>query len=407
MAPLDRLAAPISIKFQERRYKSMRKKYIFGKKLYISILTTIVVLFTTVATTFAWVGVFANSTFDEFEFNIKASSLEEYSLEISTNGIDFSDTIQFSEIKKQILLNWGYPEEQLYNNDRIDFLYSTLIHDQCTTIPVVQDNKIIRFNQFTDVHGDLTTKYYKFDIYISARKNYDTSVTNDYNLDVFLGKKMLSGHINGKKLINPITFPSDFENPYDNLINNGVFQLPNGYRTVIANETVSYARVDSASACRVGFEKYPVVEKYHPEAYNSTQLPNSGIIYQTDYEYPVYNENDDVYSFGAILPNSSNFATLNYNASEWQFTNWKYWTMSIPDEILSTRGVDSITKDTVLSTSTNHLIDSTNSNEKIGVNQMMKMTIYFWFEGWDADCWNAINASPVNIDITFLPRNEE
>ena len=52
----------------------MRKKYIFGKKLYISVLTSILVLLTTVATTFAWVGVFANSTFDTFENLIGDSS---------------------------------------------------------------------------------------------------------------------------------------------------------------------------------------------------------------------------------------------------------------------------------------------------------------------------------------------
>jgi hypothetical protein len=34
------------------------------------------VLMTTIATTFAWVGVFANSTFKQFDIEIKASSLE-------------------------------------------------------------------------------------------------------------------------------------------------------------------------------------------------------------------------------------------------------------------------------------------------------------------------------------------
>lgn len=385
----------------------MRKKYILGKKLYISILTTIVVLLTTVATTFAWVGVFANSTFETFDIEIKASSIEEYSIEISTDGIHFSDLIQFSEIKKQILLNWGYSEESVSTNEKIDFLYSSLIHDQCTTIPVVENNKIKRFNQFTDVHGDITTKYYKFDIYVSAKKNYDTSSSNNFNLDVFLGKNLLSGRANGKKLINPVSFPSDFVNPYDELIENGLFVLPNGYRTVKADETITYASVNSASACRVGFEKYPVVTKYHPEEYSNDTLPNSGVIYHTDYEYPVYNANEEIYSFGAILPNESNFATLNYNSSEWQFTNWRYWTMDLPNEIWEKRGVNSITKDKFLSNDTNHLINSTIDEEKIGVNQMMKMTIYFWFEGWDADCWNAINAIPVNINISLFPKNED
>ena len=84
----------------------MRKKYIFGKKLYISILTSILVLLTTVATTFAWVGVFANSTFDQFDFNIKSSSLEEYGIEISLSGKENS----FSDLERVFIVT---------ENDRI------------------------------------------------------------------------------------------------------------------------------------------------------------------------------------------------------------------------------------------------------------------------------------------------
>ena len=56
----------------------------------------------------------------------------------------------------------------------------------------------------------------------------------------------------------------------------------------------------------------------------------------------MYNEVDDYYTFGAILPNEYNFATMNYNLSEWQFENWQYWTMSLPDEIWQTRGTESL-----------------------------------------------------------------
>ena len=383
----------------------MRKKYIFGKKLYISILTSILVLLTTVATTFAWVGVFANSTFESFDIDIRASKLDEYSLEISSDGVNFSDSISFDSLKKQILMNWGYTEEQLYSDDKINLYYSSLIHDQCTTIPIIENGKILRFSEFTDVHNVATNKYFKFDIYVSARKNYDASSTNDFALDVYLGENLLSGKLNGKKLLNPVSYPNDFINPYDTLSSLGQFSIPEGYRTVKANEIISYARVNSASACRMGFEKYAVVNKGHPEEYNEHSLPKSALIYQTDYEYPMYNEVDDYYTFGAILPNAYNFATMNYNSSEWQFENWQYWTMSLPDEIWQTRGTESPTKDICLSTQTNHLIDSQNNDEKISVNQMMKMTIYFWFEGWDADCWNAINATPVSINISLLPKS--
>jgi hypothetical protein len=38
-------------------------------------------------------------------------------------------------------------------------------------------------------------------------------------------------------------------------------------------------------------------------------------------------------------------------------------------------------------------IDSTNENEKINSNKMMKITVSFWIEGWDADYFYGITSS--------------
>ena len=104
----------------------MRKKYIFGKKLYISVLTSILVLLTTVATTFAWIGVFANSTFEQFDIGIRVSNLDEYNIDISLDGINFSKDgiIEGVELQKQILLNWGYSESVLDNDEKINYYFS-------------------------------------------------------------------------------------------------------------------------------------------------------------------------------------------------------------------------------------------------------------------------------------------
>ena len=398
----------------------MRKKYIFGKKLYISLLTMLVVLITTVATTFAWVGVFANSTFDTFEFNIVRSDLsEDYNIVVSSTGKPntFSDTIDSYDIKRQILVNWGYDENLFLTEDihgnvennktRIDNYYSSLNLDQLTTLPVVESNSLVKLGDFKNIYGENSQKYFKFDIYISIEQIGMNSVS-DFNLDVFLGTDSLKGRTKGRDLLNPITYDSTFINPYDNLINSGTLVLPAGHSTVKANQTIQYAQVDSKYASRLAFEKYEVVEKGKPDSY-SNKSPISTVIYTgDDYEYPVcIDSSSHLYNFGAILPNEQNFAIINYNSSEWQFINRKYWVMGLPSDIYNIRGVESSTKDLLLTTNTNHLIDSSNQNEKIGIENMMKLTVYFWFEGWDADCWNAINLSPVNIDINLKMKNEE
>ena len=385
----------------------MRKKYIFGKKLYISILTSILVLLTTVATTFAWVGVFANSTFETFNFDIKSSRLEEYGIEISLDGKKFGTEISFDDIKPQILKNWGYEGVDSMTKKQINLLFGNLNQDQCTTIPTLEGGKIKKLGNFTDIFGAQTTKYFKFDIYVSAVQFYDSGSGTDYKLEAYLSQGLLRGTTKNYELVHSFTYPIDYINPYDNMIANGTFALPNTARTIQANEKIIETRVNSASAARIAFEKYEVVQKGHPEQYTDEMQPKSALIYQDSYEYPVYDDEDETYSFGAILPDDSNLAVGYYNSTEYKYFKYKIKSVSVPDEVLNTRSVDGLVPDIRLSSKTNQLINPTDSNEQIGVNQMMKLTIYFWFEGWDADCFPVINYSPVNINISFMMTNEE
>ena len=383
----------------------MRKKYIFGKKLYISVLTSILVLLTTVATTFAWVGVFANSTFEQFEFSIKPSKYDankEYNIEISLNGIDFFSEISFDSIKPIILKNWGYENVDSMSKDTVNLLFQNLNQDQCTTIPVMEGNKIKKLGNFIDIEGNSTSKMFKFDIYLSAYKIYDQGSSSNFSMDVFLHSGLLTGQKKSYVLKNPFTYQNTFVNPYDTL----GLSFPN-YRTIQANEKIFSAKVDSASAARVAFEKYPVVSKGHPELYTSSVEPVSSLIFQDSYEYPVQNLEDNSYSFGAIVPDDYNLAVGYYNSTEYAYYKYKIKSVSLPDEILTTRSVLGTAPDIRLTKETNQLIDATNPDEQIGIDTMMKMTVYFWFEGWDADCFPVINYSPVSINIGLMMTNDE
>ena len=224
----------------------MRKKYIFGKKLYISVLTSILVLLTTVATTFAWVGVFANSTFEQVMIGIKSSVLEEYSIQISLTGEEgtFSDSIPFSSLYKQILINCGYDENILTNDNKIQNLFQSLDLDQCTTLPNIAENKIKSFGTFYDLHGFETHMYLKFDLYLSCVKAYDKSDASDFNLDVYLGDELLTGSIKNHTLVNKFTYPDEFINPLSSI------SLPGNINPLIAGDVISIARTNSASAAR-------------------------------------------------------------------------------------------------------------------------------------------------------------
>ena len=378
----------------------MRKKYIFGKKLYISVLTMIVVLLTTVATTFAWVGVFANSTFDLFDITIKSSSLEEYGIELSLTGEedDFSNTIDKTNLKKAILKNWGYNID-FYSDETIDDLFGSLNMHQCTTLPNIENNKIVSLGTFKTMEGTTTKNYFKFDLYVTPTKFYNEGVPTDYLLDCYLQNGLLKGTARTVTLIEPVTYPSSFHN---NLVG-----LPQGIQAIQGNETITTCSVNSQSACRVAFEKYDVVDKGNPSAYSNKQ-PISTIIYTGDsYDYPTYNSNTNVYEFGGILPDNYNLATMYFNQYEYRLSKNGVKHLSLPNDIYQTRGVNSSTKDVILTSDTNHLIDSSNSNELIPIGKMIKMTVSFWIEGWDADCFNVLNSSPIALEIILGAKNTD
>ena len=79
-----------------------------SKKMFISILTSVIVFVTMVATTFAWVGIFTYASTDSFNLNLKVSDLDSnYFLVISSSGKrgTFSDEVDPFDLKKQIMTN--------------------------------------------------------------------------------------------------------------------------------------------------------------------------------------------------------------------------------------------------------------------------------------------------------------
>ena len=379
----------------------MRKKYIFGKKLYISILTSILVLLTTVATTFAWVGVFANSTFESFDISIKGSSLEEYGVVISATGEEgtFSETIDALTIKKMILKNWGYSDDIIDDDSKAELLFNSLNMHQCTTLPIVEGNKVKKLGTFKTIENMITRNYFKFDIYVAPIQFYPSS-SGDYLLDVYVGDGLVTSSSRTYVPSNKIVYPNTFLNP---LIN-----LPEGIIKIDGGTELRSVNHNPSKACRVAFEKYSVVDKDKPEQYDSSNEPISTIIYSTDsYNYPVYDSNSMTYNFGGILPNDANYGILNYNQADYKYAKNGIKSISMDEGIYSIRGVTGTHPDKVLSSDTNHLVDSNDANEQVGLGKMMKISISFWIEGWDADCINTLNQNLLTLSVELNTTNEE
>lgn len=339
------------------------------KKMYISMLVLVFVMLTCVATTYAWVGILTNSKFEEFDLNVKSSNLNEYGIEISLDGINFTTEIDSISLKKQILLNYGYKEEQLTNDEHIEAYFARINLSQCTTQPNYTTNKLGSFRNFTN---NATRGYFKFDVFISAYKVYETEIVTDYKLDAFLRGDILEGVVGKCQLTNEFFYPSDFVNS-----------------TIDANHVISAPKVNSVSASRLAIEKYEVVEKYKPELYDDSSECVDLIIYQGGTQNPYYSAADDVYSFGGIIDDKYNLALFDYN-------NFNHQSLTVPDWALE-RGQ----KELEINEENSQIVDSSKIEEQIGINEMMKLSFYFWFEGWDSDCFRVINKNPVSINLDF------
>ena len=73
----------------------------------------------------------------------------------------------------------------------------------------------------------------------------------------------------------------------------------------------------------------------------------------------------------------------------------------IPESALN-RGDLELTKENALLTDSNLGFGIIN-----GQRTKVKITVDFWFEGWDADCFEIINRSPVTLNLVFSTAKDE
>ena len=353
-------------------------------RLFITSMLMLISAITLVASTFAWVGIYSTSKWENFEVDLDVVQLEEYGIEVSLTGKEgtFTSSIDQDELKYVILKNYGYDIDYLNSltKEELRKVFNDISFDQATVAP--NSNKELR--TFYGIDNSITQKYAKFDLYISAYKNEieNPTMTSDYFLDAYLTGDLFVGTKQTAAIPIEFEYPTNFVNPAFNGIQGG---------TKVRDNLV----VDSSSVVRCAFQKYQVVDKYHPDYYSdvSTAVQDL-IIYQGGTQYPTYNPVTGVYSFGGCLPDEINLSTFDFNNQN------RYSHKSIPDSIKNRGDIEYVP------TNLNQIVNSNIDSEKIGINQMMKMTVFFWFEGYDADCFSVVDRSPVKLNISLIANKE-
>ncbi len=324
------------------------------RKMYFSILMSILILCTTITTTYAWFGILSSSSIGEFELDIDQVTGD--GLELSVDGIHFKNILSSIELKKAILLNKGIPNAFDLGDTAVNSLFEQIILHPATADLDLTTNKL---SDFKSIDGSQSDNYYQFDLYFSTIYNLDAGV---HSVPVYFADiDMVMGNPKPYTMANPIEHP----------------QLG----------TIQKMKVDSSNASRIAITKYDAVEL---KDLNADFLNPKTTIYAPGSETPIkISENDYEYDFGGF--DCFNVAIEDYNR--------KY-----NDKVKLTFPTDYIrynqVKDTKLDI--NNIISE---SDNLTIRTMIKTTITFWFEGWDPDCLEATSDQVCSIRLRFTTQD--
>lgn len=360
------------------------------RKIYISILTFVFLLFTVVATTYSWVGILTYSSIEDFNLNIKTSKTKDYSLLISGFDEVYGEYVSKTTIQKNILANmYGFDNVKnvVESSDEsyINYNFNRMAGLAPVTTYVNSDLLLDTFYEMPNLANGNTNfeksnKYFKFDLFfiidpINDSNNKDTFI--DSNLLISNLTESMVGTKSTGTLISGNPFISNPSTKYE-ILNS----IPNAFT------------IDSSYASRLAIQIFEPIEI--ESSYEQNQLPTNTYIFYNGTIEPSCNEN--IYNLGGILPEENNFAIQQIN---------KIYNVDLK--------IDNKYKDRMeYSTQIGEkYIRKKNDNSKSyfgiknGIKTKIKISVYFWFEGWDADCIEFIDMKKVLINLNFAIDSNE
>lgn len=378
------------------------------KKIYLSLIFVTLSLLTMVATTFAWVGIVSNASFERIAINLETDNENsDYGIQLSLTGKqgDFHDSIEPIDLQKKLLENIGVPASKLQSEVSIKSLFNQVKLSQCTTVKDWDDGgtgdchyldpfvTLSGGKPYATVLDDETSYkgYFEFDVWITIYKIGEDAEGSENKLDIYLrnGENggMFSSDVSSAYIANEIVMPNS-SNPLSSQYLTAANNFEPGKRI---KGTV---RINPASAVRLSVQKAKSVPLYNYSSYDNNSYQGL-LIYKYGEDLPSYDPKYDVYDFGGILPSEFNFARLQYNSTHPENDQIG----EVPNDALPGKRGDITFEDDGIK---NHIVDKTDS---VTTSDMIKLHFAFWFEGWDADCFEAINDKAVSVSLNFSTKN--
>ncbi len=362
----------------------------FARKMYYSIIASTLVIITAATTSYAWYSTNQNAVIDRFNLNIYNSDdkdSDELKLSITGNSDDFHQYLDETDLERAVLFNLIGESETNKLGDgstsqsklNIKNMFNRTVKLSSVTPGLDENNKPDLTKSFKEFSLDDITKptdstnYISFDLYVAV-ENDKTYVTEGTN--VYIDSYAISDQIK-----NEVCNSEDF-------LCSLLTDLPSGGRDFVTgsrlvSQPMSKFKVNAKNAMRFGFVTYAATEK---GVKNETSALKQNIYSLSSQDATL---NGDVYNFGGLNGDNNGYnAMLEYYNSINNVDNYKDL---VPDYIKSR------TDDYLYSDSSDKEIIS--KSYGLTTSTMMKVRFYFWLEGWDADCFNALSGATATFSI--------
>lgn len=297
------------------------------RKIIFSIIACMLLLFTVVATTYAWVGIFTYANTGTFDIGIYSERKDfEYWLTISLTGNagDFGQEADSTGIRKQIIENMGLSSKYTESAEAINnfFASSQLNSASCT----IDSHTMQPANWYEADHNQKTyfktmetNQYYKFDFYLSVDvKNGINESTQNFTSSVYLTD--LEQTIIGN--YGRMDFKPTGHNPFNDIDYNNIQSWD--YYPSLTNDEKNLLQGCVPTLKSLNFEGFRVkttdtarfsLSFYEPKpldyTYTEADLPTKCMLYAGGTYLPtkiVESDGTDYYSLGGCLPSDFNAA---------------------------------------------------------------------------------------------------
>lgn len=360
------------------------------RKMYLSILTSILVLVVSVTTTYAWAGILSYSSTEQFVINLDKVEHSDFSILISLDGKNFSEGINMTDLKRAILENMDVDCSRL-SDGTVQDLFNKIVLNPVSM--QTRGNKMGPFVCLEDItrtsgfsYGAVTSEsnlakksYFNFDLYLTfdytgSNENISDEVLSS-NQSVLLSSasSLVEGQTKGIQLSQPYRFQDYFN-----------------------QEEIKVTHVNVSSAARVALTKYEVVERGHPEAATTV---SDLIIYQGGTATPT--KQNDVYSFGGIMDGQNNLAFTEYN----NINALKISEQTL-NEFHQNRCDETGFEDAIAFSDLSDGHWFIGQQDGLNTKTMMKLNVKMWIEGFDGDCFNVLGHSKITLNLVFSTKEQ-